>query len=402
MIRTYVVEGATLKCSYGSQTSKLKIPHNRKIKISKIKQATVADYHANVNILPFGQCKSLKNPQVKAATQAHHGHLTPQPCQPVLLSPWNNEKGNIVNNGDANLLNTSTLRCKWSGVIEIEDDGQPHCTLRAAPPPVRYEKDPDALPEDKGDIEVDGKKYPIYVPEYRNGSNALYKNNGWTVVKTKHVSATNVDWLGVISSMAFESLDDPSGMSKKDIQNFYAVSFLMGFIKAVADNTVTTSIRVEIQQKGKEHRAVVQYGASNTMLKSKAGQTFDASSLNQGVDSDYEMNKMVARNFIKSCFGSTDDKAYDIKITFDSKHKKEYYIGYLSIVNNKIYLTPKLYSGDSAELGYYSLSIPLLGDFNWKHKMDLRCSMQKSSVVPKNNIDRINKLLASDIKFISS
>jgi hypothetical protein len=74
----------------------------------------------------------------------------------------------------------------------------------------------------------------------------------------------------------------------------------------------------------------------------------------------------------------------------------------LSIVNNKIYLTPKLYSGDSAELGYYSLSIPLLGDFNWKHKMDLRCSMQKSSVVPKNNIDRINKLLASDIKFISS
>jgi hypothetical protein len=67
----------------------------------------------------------------------------------------------------------------------------------------------------------------------------------------------------------------------------------------------------------------------------------------------------------------------------------------LSIVNNKIYITPKIYKGDNAELGYYSML------FVWKHVMYLRGNMQKSSVVPKNNIDRINKLLASDIKFIS-
>jgi hypothetical protein len=50
MIRSYVVEGATLKCSCGSQTSKLKLPRNSKITINQIKQATVADYHANGSV----------------------------------------------------------------------------------------------------------------------------------------------------------------------------------------------------------------------------------------------------------------------------------------------------------------------------------------------------------------
>lgn len=109
---------------------------------------------------------------------------------------------------------------------------------------------------------------------------------------------------------------------------------------------------------------------------------------------------MIGMSYIKKWFGITDNKDYDIKITFDSKHGDEFYIGYLSNINNKIYITPKVYKGDSAELGHYAIALGITR-INWQHDLDLRGYMQRSTVVPKNKLDTINRLLAPDIKFIN-
>jgi hypothetical protein len=400
MIRSYVVEGATLKCSCGSQTSKLKLPRNSKITINQIKQATVADYHANVNILPFGQCNSIKNPQVKKATEANHGRLTPQPCQPVILSPWNNEKGNVINDDDANLLNTSTLRCKWhkeNEKIEISDDGQ-QCVLRAAPPPVRYEKDPYALPEDKGNIMVDGEKYSIYVPEYQGRTNANYKKDGWRTIKTKHVTATNTDWLGVIANYNCDEMTDSSNMSNTNIRDYCYLTLILGFLQAHNNNTVKTHIHVEIQKKGTKHRAVVQYGRTNTALQSKAGLPYYYSDLKSTVEANGSVHgKTETQEIIKKYYQRKDNKTYDIKIYLDSNHTNNPYIGYLSIVCGNVMISPKLYKNDDAELGHFS---GLFG-FIWEINLNLRYQMARSTKIPEVDISKINKIVAPDIKFIS-
>jgi hypothetical protein len=416
--KSYVVAGATLKCNKGDKQSKLKLPAHHRVYIKGIPQANINDFKPNVNVLPFGMCKSMSNPAVAAATAANKGRLKKMPCTPVLTMPWINGKEDKTVAGAPALLNKSTQMCLYCGRITIKNDGQnagnanrsnsqPNktarsknrsatkstCTIGPAPPPVRYEKDPDALPEDKGNIVVDGKKYPVYVPEFHNGSNAVYKRNGWSVIKTKHVTSTDTDWLGVITSFECESLDDTSTMSKKNIRDFCALSLVMGFLQAYADNTVTTSIHVEILKKGSAHRAIVQYGTSNNPIQKNAGISFTCLNL---VSSSWNKNDLEL--LIKKSFPCPENKTYDIKVSLDSNHKTDRYIGYLSVINGKVILTPKLYKNDKAELGLYPLYLGETG-IGWKHELDLRNYMERSCLLAEANINTINKMVAP-IKFV--
>lgn len=396
---SFVVDGATLKCGCSDQQSQLRVI-SRNISILGKAQANIMDFKPNINIKPFGKCSSLQNPTVASATAANRGKLKKMPCNPAVTRAWINGKQDKKVAGHPALLNKSTNMCIYGGKISIANDGQPICTIKAAPPPL-YKKDPNALPENKGNIIVDGVKYPIFVPPFEWGCNANFNTEGWRTVKVKDKIVSDVDVLGIISRMAFESLDDTSNMSKQDIQLFYTISLCMGYIQSALSSIVTSYLHVEIQQKGKDYRAVVQYGASNTILNERAGSTFNASDLNKPVsDTDKDMNSMIGMSYIKKWFGITDNKDYDIKITFDSKHGDEFYIGYLSNINNKIYITPKVYKGDSAELGHYAIALGITR-INWQHDLDLRGYMQRSTVVPKNKLDTINRLLAPDIKFIN-
>jgi hypothetical protein len=85
--------------------------------------ANITDYIPMVNIMPFGMCKSLSNPQVSAATSAAMGALTPMPCIPVLTAPWS-PAGKIKVGGMPALFDNAKLMCMWGGSIEIKDPGQ--------------------------------------------------------------------------------------------------------------------------------------------------------------------------------------------------------------------------------------------------------------------------------------
>jgi hypothetical protein len=86
--------------------------------------AWLMDHKPIINIKPFGQCKSLANPLVAAATAANNGKLKKMPCIPNTVSPWMGAKMTVRVKGNPALLDNSKLMCMWAGVIEITNPGQ--------------------------------------------------------------------------------------------------------------------------------------------------------------------------------------------------------------------------------------------------------------------------------------
>ena len=116
---------AQLMCSFGVAPSVLTVvPKGKPVQAGGQMAATVQDFAPNVNIMPFGMCMTLSNPQVAAATSAALGVLTPQPCIPVTTSPWTPGSPTVQINGAPALTATCMCQCAWGGVITITNPGQ--------------------------------------------------------------------------------------------------------------------------------------------------------------------------------------------------------------------------------------------------------------------------------------
>lgn len=119
-----VVNGAQLACPFGSSPSNLVVLPLNRTTIGNQPEATIQDYVPMLNIMPFGMCMSLANPQVAAATSAALGVLTPQPCIPATASPWTPGSPKVLLANQPALNDTSTCMCTWAGVVTITNPGQ--------------------------------------------------------------------------------------------------------------------------------------------------------------------------------------------------------------------------------------------------------------------------------------
>lgn len=119
-----VVNGALLQCSFGAAPSNLIIIPSARVNASKLPAATIMDFAPMSNIMPFGMCTTLSNPQVAAATSAAMGVLTPQPCIPVIPAPWVPGSPTVLIGKKPALTPTSQCMCTWGGVIKIINPGQ--------------------------------------------------------------------------------------------------------------------------------------------------------------------------------------------------------------------------------------------------------------------------------------
>jgi hypothetical protein len=120
-----VTNGATIACSFGAAPGTLiATPMGTPITISGQFVATINTMIPMANIMPFGMCMSLTNPQVAAATSAAMGVLTPQPCIPVITAPWTPGSATVAVGGIPALTAPSTCQCAWAGVITISSPGQ--------------------------------------------------------------------------------------------------------------------------------------------------------------------------------------------------------------------------------------------------------------------------------------
>ncbi len=118
-----VCAGAMLKCSFGLAPGTLMVPPASQV-MSTMPDANVMDSKPMVNILPFGMCTSLGNPQVAAATAAALGVLTPMPCVPMTSAPWMPGSPTVLLGKLPALNNSSKLMCMAGGVIEVCMPGQ--------------------------------------------------------------------------------------------------------------------------------------------------------------------------------------------------------------------------------------------------------------------------------------
>jgi hypothetical protein len=121
----FVCKGAKLKCSMGSQESDLNVIHPiNSVNLHGQLMANIQDYKPIMNVMPFGQCKSLANPTVAAATAANYGVLREMPCIPNTSAPWMPGKFNVQVKGQPALMDDCKLMCMWAGIIEVSNNGQ--------------------------------------------------------------------------------------------------------------------------------------------------------------------------------------------------------------------------------------------------------------------------------------
>lgn len=118
--------GATVKCSYGTETSPFSATGTKVAAATPV--GVVSDVTA-ANVPPFGLCTSLGNPQVAAATQAAQEMLTPQPCVPV-LSNWSPGSVRVTIGAAAALTDAARCTCSWGGAVTVTDAGQASATAQ--------------------------------------------------------------------------------------------------------------------------------------------------------------------------------------------------------------------------------------------------------------------------------
>ncbi len=118
-----VTSGAQLMCSFGMAPSVLNVLPASKIVCSNMPPACIMDNIPMTNIMPFGMCTSMANPQVAAATAAALGVLTPMPCVPVIAAPWAPGSPTVLVGGKPAVNNTCKCMCNWGGVIQVVSPG---------------------------------------------------------------------------------------------------------------------------------------------------------------------------------------------------------------------------------------------------------------------------------------
>jgi hypothetical protein len=122
---TLAVVGGTslIQCSFGVAPTPLIVLPCRTVTAQAMLMGNITDMIPLANILPFGLCISLVNPQVLAATIAAFGVLIPMPCIPITVSPWTTAALTVHVQGLPALDQTSITMCTWAGVIHIVQPG---------------------------------------------------------------------------------------------------------------------------------------------------------------------------------------------------------------------------------------------------------------------------------------
>lgn len=123
MALAVVGEISLIQCLFGLVPTPLIVLPDRTIAVDGMLLGNITDFVPMLNIEPFGECVSLANPEVIAATAAAMGVLTPMPCVPITPDPWISEALGVEVNGAPVLDQMSTVMCIWAGLIHVDEPG---------------------------------------------------------------------------------------------------------------------------------------------------------------------------------------------------------------------------------------------------------------------------------------
>ncbi len=109
-------------CTFGMAPSSLMVVRPN-VTVEGRPAGNITDMAPMLNVMPFGMCQSLGNPQVAAATAAAMGVLTPMPCVPAPVGPWTVMAPGKMVGGMPALVQGATLNCAFGGVISVTVPG---------------------------------------------------------------------------------------------------------------------------------------------------------------------------------------------------------------------------------------------------------------------------------------
>lgn len=123
MTLAVVGELSLIQCMFGIVPTPLTVLPDRTVSAETMLMGNITDMAPLLNILPFGLCTSLANPEVLTATIAAFGVLTPMPCVPLIVDPWLTEALDVIVTEGPALDQTATIMCIWAGLIHIDEPG---------------------------------------------------------------------------------------------------------------------------------------------------------------------------------------------------------------------------------------------------------------------------------------
>lgn len=106
MAKSYIVEGAGVRCNRGGNLTRLQLPQDHGMYFMNKPILNERDCVAGVNVMPFGTCQILGT------------------CKPLLSFQWEETQGDAKIGPCSGLITDSFLGCYWGGCITIKDDGQ--------------------------------------------------------------------------------------------------------------------------------------------------------------------------------------------------------------------------------------------------------------------------------------
>lgn len=192
MATSYVVDGATLKCSKGG-TCKLKVAPGRNTFIQGKPQANVNDYTTK-NIPKFNFCSIPK----------HHQ------CRLSLQGPWKSGKNDVIIEGAPALMHKSKIKCAKGGVISIQKHNQCLESDGAVVLPVSASTE-----EKESSIKENSSTKDDYKIIFRgnDNTNSSSRSNYHPLIIVNHITAT----------MSFSSTDDWFRSSDNNVSSAHFV-----------------------------------------------------------------------------------------------------------------------------------------------------------------------------------
>ncbi|MBU2703402.1 hypothetical protein Ga0466249_004547 [Sporomusaceae bacterium BoRhaA] len=106
MAKSYIVEGAGVRCNRGGKLTRLQLPQDHGMYFMNKPILNERDCVAGVNVMPFGTCQILGT------------------CKPLLSFQWEETQRDAKIGPCSGLIMDSFLGCYWGGCITIKDDGQ--------------------------------------------------------------------------------------------------------------------------------------------------------------------------------------------------------------------------------------------------------------------------------------
>jgi len=123
MTLAVVGETSLIKCDFGLVPTPLTVLPDRTVTAEVMLMGNISDMMPMANIMTFGECISMVNPEVLAATIAAFGVLTPMPCIPITVEPWLSEALDVTVEGPPALDQTAMVMCIWAGPIMVLEPG---------------------------------------------------------------------------------------------------------------------------------------------------------------------------------------------------------------------------------------------------------------------------------------